>query len=271
LTRASPLATFKSVNVNPEWAIETEGLTKRFGEVTALLGLSLRVRKGCLFGFLGPNGAGKTTTLRLLTGLLRPTAGSARVLGWDVVRHPLEVKRRIGVVFDEPALYEYLTPREFLAFVGEAYGLPRREIERRTTRLLEFLTLADKADALCRELSHGMRHKLELAAALLPDPEVLFLDEPLTGVDPIDARAIKETLRAFVRRGGTVFLSSHVLDVVERLCDEVGILHRGRLLAQGDLEALRERARSGGREAETLEDVFLQLVGAGPKEGWLWE
>jgi len=254
-----------------ELAIETAGLTKRFGNVEALVDLTLQVRKGCLFGFLGPNGAGKTTTLRLLTGLLRPTAGSARVLGYDVVVHPLEIKRRIGVVFDEPALYEYLTPREFLRFVGEAYRLPHREIERRSERLLEFLTLTDKADALCRELSHGMRHKLDLAAALLPDPEVLFLDEPLTGIDPIDARAIKEALRTFVRRGGTVFLSSHVLDVVERLCDEVGILHRGRLLAQGDLETLRERVRSGGREAETLEDVFLRLVGAGPKGGWIWD
>ncbi len=252
------------------WAVEAEGVSKSFGSVTALVEVTLKVRRGCLFGLVGPNGAGKTTMIHILAGLLRPTRGSARVLGFDVTAQALEVKRRLGVVFDEPALYDHLTPQEFLRFVGEAYGLSRREIRLRTARLFELLTLEEKADALCRELSHGMRRKLELAAALLHEPRVLLLDEPLSGIDPIDAAVVKEVLRVQAKRGVTVILSSHVLDVLEPLCDEVGVLHRGRLVAQGDLDALRERVRLG--RDDTLEAVFLKLVAAPTKDvRRLWE
>jgi len=252
-----------------DWAIRAVELTKCFGSVTALDHLTIEIEGGHLFGFLGPNGAGKTTFIKLLTGQLRPTSGQALVLGYDVLQDPLEVKRRIGLVADEPNLYDYLTPREFLRFVGRLYGLEQTEIERRSAELLDLMSLKGKDDALCKELSHGMRKKLELAAALIHDPEVLLLDEPFSGIDPVDSRAIKDVLQELTERGMTIFMSSHVLEIVERLCTEIAIIHQGHLVGQGSVAELRQRAAAGADS--TLEDVFLTLVQAQPREvGLSW-
>lgn len=256
----------KSFKVN--CAIRAVELTKHFGSVIALDHFSVQIEEGRFFGFLGPNGAGKTTFIKLLTGQLRPTSGQPVVLGYDVLQNPLEVKRRIGLVSDEPNLYEYLTPREFLRFVGRIYGLERAKIEQRSAELLALVSLTAKCDVICKELSHGMRKKLEVAAALIHDPKVLFLDEPFSGIDPVDSRAIKDVLRELTERGVTVFMSSHVLEIVERLCTEIAIIHHGRLVGQGSVAELRQRAMAGANSP--LEDVFLTLIQAQPKEGKLW-
>ena len=251
-----------------EFPIVTQNLSKKYGDFTVVSELSLRVKRGSFFGFLGPNGAGKTTTIKMLAGLLRPTSGNASVLGYDTVIQGLEVKRYMGLVSDEPALYEYLTAREFLRFVGGIYRLSKAQIAERTEHLLEMMTLSNKGDSLSKELSFGMRKKLELAAALLHDPQVLLLDEPFTGIDPIDVRVIKDALAVLTRRGVTIFMSSHVLEMVEKLCDEVAILHQGRLVGQGTTAVLREQAKTGADSS--LEEVFLKLVEAPHKETSLW-
>jgi ABC-2 type transport system ATP-binding protein len=244
-------------------AIQITGLVKRFGNVAAVDGLDLSVPSGVLFGFLGPNGAGKTTTLKMLTGLLRPTAGSAVVAGFDVVAQPLEVKRRIGVVPETLALYERLTANEFLELVGRIHGLDAARIERRRGDLLARLDLDERADTLTVDYSTGMRKKLALAAALLPAPQILFLDEPFEGVDAVSSRVIKDILRRLVdERGVTVFFSTHIMELVEKLCDEVAIIKAGRLVAEGSLSELRQQSESGG--GASLEDVFLDLVDAEP-------
>ncbi|MCB0217865.1 MAG: ABC transporter ATP-binding protein [Chloroflexi bacterium] len=244
-------------------AIEIQALVKRFGDFTAVDQLSLRVSRGQLFGFLGPNGAGKTTTLKMLTGLMQPSAGRARVAGHDVVAEPLQVKSRIGVVPESLGLYERLSPREHLELTGRLHGLDAGTIARRSGRLLEHLGLTERADSLVVDFSTGMKKKTALAAALLPGPEVLFLDEPFEGVDVVSSRVIKDMLRALVdQRGVTVFFSTHIMELVERLCDEVAVIHQGRLIAQGDLADLR-RATETGAEA-SLEEVFLSLVDARP-------
>jgi len=255
-------------------AIVCRGLVRRFGAVTAVDGLDLVVPAGVVFGFLGPNGAGKTTTLKMLTGLIRPTSGTAEVAGHDVVREPLEVKRRIGVVPETLALYERLTANEYLELVGRIHGLEPDRIERRRAGLLDSLDLADRANHLAVDYSTGMRKKLALAAALLPSPRILFLDEPFEGIDPVSSRTIKDILRRLaVERGVTVFFSTHIMELVEKLCDEVAIIDRGRLVAQGTLEELREDASAG--VSASLEDVFLSLVRARPEGAgeldWLGE
>ena len=245
-------------------AIQTEGLVKRFGDFTAVGGLDLVVPAGVIFGFLGPNGAGKTTTLKMLTGLLRPTAGTVRVAGFDVMAQPLEVKARIGVVPETLALYERLSALEYLELVGRLHGLDATTIQTRRRDLLDHLNLADQATNYTLDFSTGMRKKLALAAALLPNPQILFLDEPFEGVDAISARTIKDILRTLVdRRGVTVFFSTHIMELVERLCDQAAILNHGHLVAQGDLPTLRAQAATGGDA--TLEEVFLKLVDARPQ------
>jgi ABC-2 type transport system ATP-binding protein len=239
-----------------QMAIETRGLTRRFGEIAAVDGIDLAVPAGSSYGFLGPNGAGKSTTIKCLTGLLRPSAGEIRILGLDPARDAMGIKRQIGVIPEEQALFERLSAVETLAFVGQVHGLGREAISGRTGELLELLDLDGAADTLVADYSHGMRKKLALAVALLPAPRLLFLDEPFEGIDAVASRQIKELLHHFVARGGTVFLTSHILEIVERLADHVGIIHRGRLVAQGRLDDLR---RAGSR---TLEEVFLELVGA---------
>jgi ABC-2 type transport system ATP-binding protein len=242
-------------------AIETSGLTRDFGTFRAVNELSLRVESGRFYGFLGPNGAGKSTTIKMLTGLLAPTAGAMRILGEDVSdpRRALEVKRRIGVVPENLALFDNLTAREYLTFVGRMYLLPRDTVRARSDELLAMMDLAHEEKKLTLEFSHGMKKKLSLAAALIPNPDLLFLDEPFEGVDAVASRVLRDTLKQCVARGGTVFLTSHVLEIVEKLCSDVGIIAQGRLVHQGTMEELR-------RDGSSLEDKFLAVVGGDTHE-----
>jgi ABC-2 type transport system ATP-binding protein len=222
--------------------------------------ISFRVARGRFFGFLGPNGAGKSTTIKMLTGLLRPTEGDIRIEGHPLERDLLEVKRLIGVLPEELPLYERLTGEEYLLFAGRMYGLTPAEARRRTDELLAFLSLEEERGKLIVDYSQGMRKKTALAAALIHSPRVLFLDEPLNGIDPVSGRVVTDLLRRLAGKGVTMFFTSHVLDVAERLCDEVAIIDRGRLVAQGTLDEIRAQ-REVGQDA-SLEDVFLKLVAA---------
>jgi len=255
-------------------AIRTENLTRRFGDLAAVEDVNLEVAAGQFFGFLGPNGAGKSTTIKMLTGLLAPTAGSIKILGLDLVTNLVEVKRQIGVVPEGMALFGRLTGSEYLNFVGRMYGLDRETAAKRTSELLEFMQLVDQPKTLVTDYSHGMQKKLAMAAAVIHGPKVLFLDEPLEGVDAIASGTLKAMLQRMIVRGATIFLTSHVLEIVERLCSHVGIIHRGRLVAQGSLEELRagveaqaEAAsvgltpRASAGEKLTLEQIFLRTVG----------
>jgi ABC-2 type transport system ATP-binding protein len=239
-------------------ALSTHCLRRTFGDFVAVDGIDLAVPEGSFYGFLGPNGAGKSTTIKCLTGLLRPTAGTIRILGRDPEREAVEVKRRVGVMPEDLAIFDRLTGGENLAFVARVHGLGRATFEQRASELLELLELADAASALAADYSHGMRKKLSLAMALLPSPRLLFLDEPFEGIDAISSRQLKRFLLEFTGRGGTVFLTSHVLEIVERLADHVGIIHQGRLVAQGPISELRAGGGAGG----SLEDLFLGIVGA---------
>jgi len=222
--------------------------------------ISFRVARGRFFGFLGPNGAGKSTTIKMLTGLLRPTEGEATIEGHPLEQELLAVKRVIGILPEELPLYERLTGEEYLHFAGRMYGLSPPETRRRTDELLAFLSLEEERGKLIVDYSQGMRKKTALAAALIHSPRVLFLDEPLNGIDPVSGRVVTDLLRRLAQKGVTMFFTSHVLDVAERLCDEVAIIDRGRLVAQGTLEQIRAQ-REVGQDA-TLEDVFLKLVAA---------
>jgi ABC-2 type transport system ATP-binding protein len=241
-------------------ALETTNLTRDFGAFRAVNQLSLRVPTGCFYGFLGPNGAGKSTTIKMLTGLLAPTAGSIRILGEDISdpRRALEVKRRVGVVPENLALFDNLTAREYLTFVGRMYLLPPETVKARGEELLAMMDLAKEEKKLTLEFSHGMKKKLALAASLIPNPELLFLDEPFEGVDAVASRVLRDTLRQCVKRGATVFLTSHVLEIVEKLCSDVAIIARGQMVHQGTMEELR---RDG-----SLEDKFLAVVGDDSQE-----
>jgi ABC-2 type transport system ATP-binding protein len=238
-------------------AIVTHNLRRVFGETTAVDGIDLAVPAGSFYGFLGPNGAGKSTTIKCLTGLLRPTSGEMRILGLDPARENVELKRRIGVVPEDLALFERLTARETLGFVAQVHGIAIDVAKRRSEELLDLMALTDAAETLVADYSHGMKKKLSLASALLPAPRLLFLDEPFEGIDAIASREIKDLLQGFVTRGGTVFLTSHILEIVERLCNHIGVIARGRLVAQGPLDELRSGRAAGG----TLEEIFLGLVG----------
>lgn len=248
-------------------AVEIQGLVRRFGEAAAVDGLDLNVERGTFFGFLGPNGAGKSTTLKVLTGLLEPTEGTARILGHDIVKEPIEAKRRVGVVPEELALFDRLSGWEYLELVGRLYGMRRPLIRERSEELLELMGLAGEGGKLIVDYSHGMQKKLALSAALIHEPEVLFLDEPFEGIDAIAARLIKTILARLVERDVTVFLTSHVLEIVERLCTDVAIIHEGRLVASGSLDELRSGVRlDEGREV-SLEDLFISLVGGDEQAG----
>src|SRR5271163_2189005 len=259
-------------------AISTEGLTRRFGQLTAVEDVNLRVAPGQFFGFLGPNGAGKSTTIKMLTGLLAPSAGRIEILGLDLVENAIEVKRQIGVVPEGMALFGRLTGSEYLNFVGRMYGLDREIAAKRAAELLEFMQLADQPKKLVTDYSHGMQKKLALAAAVIHGPKILFLDEPFEGVDAIASGTLKAMLQSMISRGATIFLTSHVLEIVERLCSHLAIIHRGRLVAQGSLEELRAGVEaqaaaalpasgvaagpeSGPAEKLTLEEIFLRIVG----------
>ena len=240
-----------------EHALVTRGLVRGFGDFIAVDGIDLVVPKGSLYGFLGPNGAGKSTTIKCLTGLLRPTSGSMTILGLDPLAEPEKVKRLVGVMPEDLALFEHLSAAETLAFVGQVHGMDKVTLKTRSEELLALMDLTGASGQLVADYSHGMKKKTSLAAALLPAPKLLFLDEPFEGIDAIASRQIKDLLLDYVRHGGTVFLTSHVLEVVERLCDHIGVIHKGRLVAQATLAELRAKAPGG-----TLETMFLELVGA---------
>ena len=258
--------------ITTDSAIHTTGLTRCFGKLTAVDRLDLEVSRGVIFGFLGPNGAGKSTTINMLVTLLPPTAGTATVGGFDIRQEPLEVKRRIGVVPENLNLYERLTAKEQIELVGRLYGLRGDEIAHRMPPLLDVLELTDSGDKMILDYSHGMRKKTMLACALIHAPEILFLDEPFEGIDPISTRAIKEVLRDMVeRRGTTVFFSTHVMELAERFCDQVAIINKGQLAGQGPIPDLR--AQAGLSSDASLEDVFIHTVGAETEDqtllGWL--
>ncbi len=271
--------------MNPP-AIVTESLTRRFGELVAVDGVNLTVDSGQFFGFLGPNGAGKSTTIKILTGLLAPSEGRIRILGIDLIENPVEVKRRVGVVPEGLALFGRLTGAEYLNFAGRMYGLDRQTAAQRGAELLEFMQLADRPKTLITDYSHGMQKKLAMAAAVIHGPQILFLDEPFEGVDAIASGTLKAVLQRMIARGATIFLTSHVLEIVERLCSHVAIIHKGRLVAQGSLEELRAGVEArhadtfvavadaaGSGEKLTLEQIFLDVVGgtrlAGQELSWL--
>ena len=244
-----------------EIAVATEKLTRQFGALTAVDAMDLRVQAGQFFGFLGPNGAGKSTTIKMLTGLLAPTSGRMELLGLDFASHAVEVKRQIGVVPEGMGLFERLTGAEYLRFVGRMYGLDKATTEKRSEELLEFMQLADRVKTMIADYSHGMQKKLALAAAVIHGPRILFLDEPFEGVDALAAGALKALLGRMTERGVTIFLTSHVLEIVERLCSHVGIIHKGRLVAQGSLEELRAGIGGNDGETKTLEQIFPSIVG----------
>ncbi len=262
-------------------AISCHSLTRSFGDFTAVDGVSFSVAPGQFFGFLGPNGAGKSTTIKMLTGLLEPTAGEVEILGQKFSAEALELKRQIGVVPEGMALLGRLTAPEYLHFVGRMYGLDRETTNLRTQELLEFMNLANEPKKLITDFSHGMQKKLALAAAVIHGPKVLFLDEPFEGVDALAAGTLKAMLQGMIQRGATIFLTSHVLEIVERLCSHVAIIHKGRLVANGSLEELRAgvalqsvESPRASQEKLTLEEIFLNIVGQGqdeaiPELSWL--
>ena len=239
-----------------DYALELDHLTKRFGDKTAVADLTLRLEKGAFLGLLGRNGAGKSTTLKLVTGLQKPTRGSIRILGLDLADQAMAIKRRIGVMPEEMALLEYLTGPQYLRFVGRMYGLEDAVGDARREELFAKLDLAPAPRSLVADYSYGMKKKLAFCAAILHGPEVVFLDEPFEGIDAVTSRTIKDILHHLRSRGATLILTSHIMEVVEKLCPLIAILDEGRLLGFGPLEQLRS---PGG--AESLESLFVDLVG----------
>jgi ABC-2 type transport system ATP-binding protein len=238
--------------------ITTENLTKRFGKVTAVDNLSLHIGSGELFGFLGPNGAGKTTTINMLTSLLQPTSGTATICGFDIQTQPLQAKAVTGLLPDTPHLYETLTGRQFVRFIADLYEIEPKRSEQRMDELFELFDLSESADDLIRSYSHGMKKKLLLTSVIVQEPKVMFLDEPTSGLDPKSARTAKEILRALCNRGCTAFMTTHILEIAESMCDRIGIINKGQLIAVGTMEELRQ---SKGVNGLSLEDIFLELTG----------
>jgi ABC-2 type transport system ATP-binding protein len=256
-----------------EPVVQARSLRREFGSLVAVDSIDLIVPRGQFLGFLGPNGAGKSTTIKMLTGLLQPTSGSVNILGFDMATNAIEIKRRIGVVPEGLALFERLTGSQFLNFVGRMYGLNKNTAADRAVELLEFMDLADAAASMVVDYSHGMRKKIALAAAIIHRPEILFLDEPFEGVDAIAARTLKDMLNKFIAHGGTIFLTSHVLEVVERLCSHIAIIQTGRIVVSGALDELRSGVAVSGAEGktETLEEIFVRIIGGErPTEELSW-
>jgi len=239
--------------------IKARKLRKRFGDLEAVKGIDLTVKPGEIYGFLGPNGAGKTTTIRMLTGSLKPTEGEVEILGMNMRTHEIEIKRAIGVVPDEPKLYENLRGREYLEFIMNIYRVPRRETLKRLQELCEAFSV-DYLNAFIGEYSHGMKQKLVVVSVLMRRPRVIFLDEPTVGLDARSAKILKLLLRKYADEGGSIFMTTHVLEVAERMCDRIGIINKGILIAEGTLEELRKLSKEGH---ENLEDLFLELTGQG--------
>lgn len=237
--------------------IAIEGLTKRYEDLVAVDNLSLTIPRGEFFCFLGPNGAGKTTTIKVLTGLVRPNAGTARICGYDIEAQPIEAKRRIGYIPDHPYLYEKLSGRDFFHFVGDLFEVPRDSQRRKCEEFFALLGLTRATDKLVENYSHGMRQKLVIAASLMHDPDVIIVDEPMVGLDPQSARTVKRLLRRQVERGCSIFLSTHILSIAEELADRIGVISRGRLIFLGTLDDLRTRQNIGDAR---LEELFLSLT-----------
>ena len=248
--------------------IETSNLTKYFGKLCAVDELTLQVDSGEIFGFLGPNGAGKTTTINMLTGLLRPTSGIATLGGYDIQKQSLQAKAILGLMPDTPQLYEALTGRQFVHMVADLYEVPPRKAENEIGTLLEQLELADAADDQIKAYSYGMQKKILLISLLVHHPRILFLDEPTSGLDPRSARTVREILREHCEQGCTVFMTTHILEIAERICDRVGIISKGQLIAVGTLAELQQKKRElhaqptgiNQHQTETLEDIFLDLT-----------
>ena len=238
--------------------IELNQLTKRYGRFTAVAGIDLTIPKGELYGLLGPNGAGKTTTMRMIAGILQPPSGTVRIAGIDIQAQPLVAKAHLGFIPDRPFVYDKLTGAEFLRFVAGLYGQGGKLIERRIDELLELFELDAWKDELTEAYSHGMRQKLIISSALVHRPDVIVVDEPMVGLDPKSARLLKDLLREFVNRGGTVLMSTHTLEIAEAMCDRIAIVHGGRIAAEGTMDALRLQTSSGDA---SLEELFLKLTG----------
>ena len=238
--------------------IKIEHLTKKFADLVAVNDISLEVGAGEIFGFLGPNGAGKTTTVKILTGLMKPTSGRVLIGGYDVARDPLAAKRIMGMVPDEPFVYPKLTGIEFLRFIGSLYGVPFETQKKRIPEFLEMFELSNWGTELLESYSHGMRQKIVIAGMLLHDPKVVVLDEPMVGLDPKSARLVKDIFLRLAKRGATIFMCTHILEIAEKLCGRIGIMIDGKIIALGTLEELRLKA---ARQDHTLEDVFLSLTG----------
>lgn len=250
-------------------SVVLEGLGRRFGDVWAVDGVDLTVHEGEFFGLLGPNGAGKSTTIKMVTGLLTPTTGRSLVLGKDVTVDPLAVKRSVGLLPEELALYDRLTGAEYVAFSGRMYGLDETTVQRRTGELLELLELGSAGEKVIMDYSYGMKKKVGLAAALVHAPRVLFLDEPFNGIDVVSMRGVRNVLQELTGRGMTVFFSSHVMEVVEKLCHRVAIMHKGKVAAVGTVDELKRSMPSG--DALDLEEVFVHVVGEGaPQRRLSW-
>jgi ABC-2 type transport system ATP-binding protein len=238
--------------------IELKSLTKRYGSFTAVDAIDLTVPKGELFGFLGPNGAGKTTTLRMIAGILRPTAGTVRIADVDVTENPMAAKSILGYIPDRPYIYEKLTGSEFLRFVAGLYSQNGKEIEHRGRELLALFDLDEWRDELVESYSHGMRQKLIISSAFIHKPDVIVVDEPMVGLDPKAARILKDLFREYTRRGHTIMMSTHTLEVAETMCDRIGIIQSGKIRALGTMADLRAQSETG---REGLEDIFLKLTG----------
>ncbi len=240
-------------------AIELKNLTKKYGSLTAVNNLNLEIENGEIFGFLGPNGAGKTTTIKLLTGLLKPTSGTVEILGFDIQANPIEAKSHIGLIPDEPNIYEKLTGREFLRFMGNIFKVENTVIIKKTAELLKIFDLQDRADELIQVYSHGMKQKIAIAGALIHSPKIIIFDEPTIGLDPKSARTIKDILKYRAESGDCIFMSTHILEIAERMCDRIGIINNGNLIAVGNMDELRHLSKSG---KYNLEEIFLELTNA---------
>ncbi len=237
--------------------IKVSGLTKKFGGHVAVDDLNFEIRPGELFGFLGPNGAGKTTTIKMLSGILKPTAGKVMISGLDIQKRPEQAKKLIGLIPDDPYLYDRLTAREYLCFIGGLYQMDKKRIDLRSSELFGIFDMDGWVDRKCEEFSHGMRQKLVFCAALLHDPTVLIVDEPMVGLDPQSTRLVKDLMKKLASNGATVFVSTHVLSIVEELCDRIGIINGGKLIELGTMSQLRDKAAGSNADLETL---FLELT-----------
>ena len=238
--------------------IRTEKLSKKFGGFEAVKDIDLDIKPGEIFGFLGPNGAGKTTTIRMLIGLLKPSSGKIFLNGYDLEKNPIAAKSMVGFIPDRPYIYEKLTAREFLGFVGGIYGMTEQVIDKKAPALLEFFDLKNWADELAEAFSHGMKQRLVYASALIHEPKIIIVDEPMVGMDPRGAKLLKDAFREFAHKEGkTIFMSTHTLEVAEELCDRIGIISKGQLIAQGTMAELRAQSKN---QNASLEEIFLQLT-----------